>query len=73
MSNPLIIVDGIIKDISINSIDPEIIKSVNVLKGDFAFRRYGVEGKDGVIEITTKTGSVTPGNDSGQKGKRHRS
>jgi TonB family protein len=56
MTDPLIVVDGVIKDISINSISPEVIQSISVLKGESATRRYGVKGKDGVIEITTKDG-----------------
>jgi len=63
MGNPLIVVDGVIKDISINSISPEAIQSISVLKGESATKRYGVEGKDGVIEITTKAASVTTGDD----------
>ena len=59
MKNPLIVVDGVIKDISVNSISPEVIQSISVLKGESATSRYGVEGKDGVIIITSKTGSQT--------------
>ncbi|HBE43088.1 MAG TPA: hypothetical protein DDW27_18155, partial [Bacteroidales bacterium] len=61
MGNPLIVVDGVIKDISVNSISPEIIESISVLKGESATRRYGEKAKDGVISITTKAGSVTTG------------
>jgi TonB family protein len=61
MGNPLIVVDGVIKDISVNSISPDAIQSISVLKGESAVKRYGVEGKDGVIEITTKAGSVITG------------
>jgi hypothetical protein len=34
-------------------IDPEQIKSVDILKGNKAVEKYGDEGKNGVIEITT--------------------
>src|SRR5690606_8521865 len=61
MGNPLIVVDGVIKDISINSISPDAIHSISVLKDESATRRYGAEGKDGVIEITTKAGYVING------------
>ena len=64
MRDPLIVVDGVIKDISVNSISPEIIQSISVMKGESATRRYGEKAKDGVIEITTKTGSVTTGGDT---------
>lgn len=33
---------------------PEMIESINILKGDSAVRKYGKKAKDGVIEITTK-------------------
>ncbi len=40
-------------------IDPNNIESVNVLKGLNASALYGEQGKNGVIIITTKTGSGT--------------
>ncbi|WP_034889990.1 M56 family metallopeptidase [Gillisia sp. Hel_I_29] len=39
----------------INTISPETIEYVNVLKGDNATHKYGNEGKYGVIEISTKS------------------
>lgn len=36
------------------SIKPEDIESVNVLKGESAIKKYGEKGRDGVVEITTK-------------------
>lgn len=56
----LIIVDGIKfsrKD-SINgldSINPETIERMDVIKGEQALLEYGEEGKNGVILVTTKT------------------
>lgn len=41
-----------------NSLDPATISSVNVFKGDDAVSKYGAEGKNGVVEIYTKSGSV---------------
>jgi len=38
----------------INSISPDDIASINVLKGDAAINKYGEKAADGVIEITTK-------------------
>lgn len=35
-------------------IDPNTIKSINVLKGENATKKYGEKAKSGVIEITTK-------------------
>ncbi|SFU76603.1 Signal transducer regulating beta-lactamase production, contains metallopeptidase domain [Pustulibacterium marinum] len=42
------------KDFDQNKIDPENIESINVLKGEPAIKKYGEEGKNGVIEVTTK-------------------
>jgi hypothetical protein len=39
---------------SMKDIDPNTIKSINVLKGENAIKKYGDKGKNGVIEITTK-------------------
>lgn len=39
---------------SMESIDPDDIASVNVLKGESAISKYGAEGKNGVVIITTK-------------------
>lgn len=39
----------------INTISPETIENVNVLKGENATHKYGNEGKYGVIEISTKS------------------
>ena len=53
--NVLLFVDGKrIARSSLAQIDPNNIQSLTVLKGENAIERYGEEGKDGVIEITTK-------------------
>ena len=39
---------------SMKDVDPTTIKSINVLKGDGAVKKYGEKGRNGVIEITTK-------------------
>ena len=50
---PLVLVDGkVVADM--NSISPDRIASVDVLKGEGATKLYGSEGKNGVIVITTK-------------------
>ena len=51
---PLIVVDGIIQDIDVNSLDPETIESVDVWKDEAAVNKYGDKAKDGAIEVTTK-------------------
>lgn len=53
---PLIIVDGekMPKDFDLNSVKPEEIESMSVLKGESATLEYGEEGKDGAIVIKKK-------------------
>jgi TonB-linked SusC/RagA family outer membrane protein len=55
-SDALIVVDGVpVKDAS--GINPDDIKSVNVLRGASGAALYGSEAGNGVIVITTKEGS----------------
>jgi len=49
---PLILIDG--KESSIESMDPEKIESMTVLKGSTAIPMYGEKAKHGVVIITTK-------------------
>lgn len=52
---PLYIIDGIKQEVTkLASLNPNDIASVEVLKDKSATTRYGEEGKDGVIIITTK-------------------
>lgn len=53
---PLFIIDGKKMKVGFNpdSIDPDIIESVSVIKGEKARKKYGKEGKDGVVVIKTK-------------------
>jgi len=53
---PLIIINGkeAGEDINLDSIDPNTIESINVLKGPSAEKAYGEKGKNGVVEITLK-------------------
>ncbi len=51
---PLVVLDGVISDLEANSIPPESISSISVLKDESAIAKYGEKGKHGVIEITTK-------------------
>ena len=54
--NPLYIINRKISDKKIvELLSPNDIESVNVLKGSSATALYGEKGKNGVIEITTKT------------------
>jgi len=54
---PLVLVDGIERNM--NLVNPNDIESVSVLK-DAAAAIYGVKGSNGVILITTKSGSGKP-------------
>ena len=51
---PLIIVDGVPYEGSLNSISPQDIETLNVLKDAAANSMYGARGSNGVILITTK-------------------
>jgi len=55
---PLIVVDGFVRDIEVNQIDPNTIQSVSVIKDASANALYGEMGKNGVIYITLKPGTV---------------
>ncbi|ASK31570.1 SusC/RagA family protein [Chryseobacterium sp. T16E-39] len=55
-SNPLFVVDGIPFDGNINSISPNDIESISVLKDATASSLYGSRGANGVIIVTTKSG-----------------
>jgi len=59
-SKALFIVDGVRMQPNdslnnLDSINPDNIASVSVLKGEQAILQYGEAGKDGVILVTTKT------------------
>lgn len=53
-SDPLVLVDGIERDI--NLVNPHDVESLSVLKDASATAIYGVRGANGVILITTKKG-----------------
>jgi len=55
--SPLIMVDGIETD-NYNTIDPNEIESISILKDASSTAVYGVRGANGVLIITTKRGSV---------------
>jgi TonB-linked SusC/RagA family outer membrane protein len=57
-SNPLIVVDGVPYEGSLNSIAPQDIESFNVLKDAAATSMYGARGSNGVLLITTKKGET---------------
>lgn len=55
-AQPLIIIDGVIVtgQNALQSIKPEQIESIEVIKGAAAKQLYGTRGADGVIRVTTK-------------------
>ncbi len=54
--NPLIVVDGVPYEGSLNSISAQDIESLTVLKDAAANSMYGARGSNGVLIITTKSG-----------------
>lgn len=55
-NSPLIVVDGLI-DVDINSVNPNDIQSISVLKDASSSAIYGNRAANGVIIITTKKGT----------------
>lgn len=54
-ASPLVVVDGVI-GVSLNSVDPNDIETIDVLKDASAAAIYGSRGASGVILISTKKG-----------------
>jgi len=54
-TKPLVLVDGVER--GMNTLDPNEIESVNILKDASATAVFGVRGANGVVIITTKTGA----------------
>ena len=57
-NDPLIILDGMTFNGSLNEINPDDIKSIDVLKDASSTAIYGSKGANGVIIITTKRGEI---------------
>lgn len=56
-NNPLVVIDGVpTKDVFLNSINPNDIESIQVLKDAASASVYGARGSNGVIVVTTKKG-----------------
>ena len=55
-ASPLVVIDGQV-GADLNSVDPNDIKSIDVLKDGSSAAIYGTRGSAGVIIITTKTGA----------------
>jgi TonB family protein len=60
LKNPLVVIDGVIaENQDLNSLSPETIQSVSVLKNESATTLFGEKGKNGVVLVITKKGSST--------------
>lgn len=59
-SSPLIVVDGFPIADGLEFINPSSIKSIEVLKDASSTALYGSRGANGVILVTTKSGSIEP-------------
>ncbi|WDF54418.1 SusC/RagA family TonB-linked outer membrane protein [Mucilaginibacter sp. KACC 22063] len=58
----LLVVDGVTTSLNyLNSLNPNDVESVNVLKGATAAALYGSEASNGVIIVTTKRGNTDGG------------
>lgn len=55
-NEPLYVVDGIVRESGMNGINPDDIKSIQVLKDASSTAIYGSRGANGVVLVTTKTG-----------------
>ena len=56
--NPLIVVDGVIYNGDLSSINPKDVDGVDILKDASSAGAYGARGAFGVIIITLKNGAV---------------
>lgn len=55
-SDPLLVIDGVPTDVPLNTINPDDIASIDILKDASASAIYGSRGANGVVMITTKKG-----------------
>lgn len=58
-ADPLLILNGEKTNKKIDDFDPDEIESVSVFKGEEAIKKYGEDGKNGVIEIRMKNNEIT--------------
>lgn len=55
-SDPLLVIDGVPTDIPLNTLNPDDIATIDILKDASASAIYGSRGANGVVMITTKKG-----------------
>lgn len=56
-SDPLLVIDGVPTDVPLNTISPDDIASIEILKDASAAAIYGSRGANGVVLISTKRGT----------------
>lgn len=56
-SDPLVVIDGVPTDLSLNSLNPQDIERIDVLKDASATAIYGSRGANGVVMVTTRKGA----------------
>ncbi len=61
-NEPLYVIDGLIDAINLNTINPEDIASIDILKDASATAIYGSRAANGVVLITTKKGAPNQNN-----------
>ncbi len=54
--DPLVVIDGVPTDLGLNSLNPQDIERLDVLKDASATAIYGSRGANGVVMITTRKG-----------------
>ncbi len=60
MTSPLIILDGVeVSSSDLDALDPEVIEGFSILKDATATAMYGTRGANGVMIVTTKSGTDT--------------
>ncbi len=58
VTSPLIVIDGVeASSADLNALDPEVIEGFSILKDATATAMYGTRGANGVMIVTTKSGS----------------
>jgi TonB-dependent SusC/RagA subfamily outer membrane receptor len=68
-TDPVVVVDGSIQTLDdLNSINPQDIESINVLKDAATTAIYGVKGGNGVIVVATKAGKKNQKNEFNYSG-----
>jgi TonB-linked SusC/RagA family outer membrane protein len=55
-SDPLLVIDGVPTDVPLNTLSPDDIASIEILKDASSAAIYGSRGANGVVIITTKKG-----------------